>query len=142
MAEAIARRLLDRGVVGDLGRGVFVASAGVGTAGGARISREAVVALSRHGIEFDSRSTTLSPDMIRKADFVLCMTQAHAAVARELVSGEQDQQRKIMLIDPQHDIEDPIGMGVDAYDRVASRLMKLLPNRLREVLQPSEVKGG
>jgi len=142
MAEAIAKNLLESGAVGDLVEDVFVASAGVATAGGARISREAVAALRRHGIEFDSRSTTLSAEMIRKADFVLCMTKSHADLVRELVSGEQDQQRKIMLIDPQTDIEDPIGMGVDAYDRVASRLMKLLPSRLCEVLQQSEVEGG
>jgi protein-tyrosine-phosphatase len=142
MAEAISRTLLDRGTAGAAGEDVFVASAGVATTSGARTSREAIAALRRHGIEFHGRSTALSAEMIRKADVILCMTRAHVQLARELVRGERGQERKIMLVDPDGDIEDPIGMGVEAYDRVASRLLEILPARLREVLQQSEVTDG
>lgn len=142
MAEAIARWLIESGALGQPKPDVFVASAGVATAGGSPVSSEAIAALRRHGIEMDGRSAALSSEMVRRADLVLCMTESHAELVRELVQRDAGQIRKIMRVDPQGDIEDPIGMGVAAYDRVASRLLEILPGRLRDVLQQSEVEGA
>ena len=43
----------------------------------------------------------------------------------------------IERVDADADIEDPIGQGQPAYDRVADRLDRVIPARLREMLAPS-----
>ncbi len=139
MAEAIARRLLDEGVLGastSAGGDVFVASAGVSAGEGHPTTPETVEALARLGIGFDGRSLRLTPEMIRRADLVLCMTESHAQAARSLVAGDPDALAKIALVDPSGDVEDPIGLGQDAYDRLARRLSRVIPLRLQELLQP------
>jgi hypothetical protein len=64
------------------------------------------------------------------------MTPSHADAARRLVSGEVEHESKVVPVDPRAAMEDPIGMGQDAYDRLARRLQRGLPDRLRELLAP------
>lgn len=135
MAEGIARHLLETGAVEGVDSGVFVASAGVFAADGIPISPESADALGRRGIESDGSSKRLTPEMIQKADLVLGMTSSHVQAARMM--SEEGCETLIERIDPEQDIEDPIGMGQDAYDRVAERLDEVLPSRLRSLLSPS-----
>ena len=135
MAEGIARHLLESGAIEGVDPGLFVASAGVFASDGVPISPESADALARRGIEADIRSTRLTPEMVRKADLVLGMTSSHVQAAR-MMAGE-DCDTPIERVDPDRDIEDPIGMGQDAYDRVAERLDTVLPERLRSLLSPS-----
>jgi protein-tyrosine phosphatase len=135
MAEAIARHAIDRGLLGP-DAGVFVASAGVHASPGARPTRETIIALAEHDIEVDGSSTPLSAPMILKADVVLCMTEAHAQAARAMVADSPGDQAKIQRLDPAGDLEDPIGLGQEAYDALAQQLMELIPRRLKEVLVP------
>lgn len=135
MAEGIARHLLESGAIEGVDSGLFVASAGVFASDGVPISPESADALARRGIEADIRSTRLTPEMVRKADLVLGMTSSHVQAAR-MMAGE-DCDTPIERVDPDRDIEDPIGMGQDAYDRVAERLDTVLPERLRSLLSPS-----
>lgn len=129
MAEAIARHLLERGVGG--GADVFVASAGVAAAPGMPPTAEAVEALRALGIEHRGRSKSLTAEMIRNADAVFVMTEGHARFARDLVGGSDDA-GKITLLDPEGDIDDPIGTGRPAYDALARRLMAIIEKRLKE----------
>lgn len=122
MAEAIARSVLDDSEI-------FVASAGVAAMDGAPTSEETLRALEAIGIEYEGRSTPLSADMIRKADLVLCMTQAHQDVARTLVDDD-DLAERILLLDPDGDIPDPIGQGQGRYDELAKRLRAIIPGRI------------
>jgi protein-tyrosine-phosphatase len=134
MAEGIARAALEQGTAGVEGD-VFVASAGVHAFDGAPISAETVRALSERGIEPHGASKALTAEMIQRADAVLAMTQAHVESARALVAVDTPEAAaKIMRLDPDGDIEDPIGMGQAAYDRLAERLSSLIPRRLEEVL--------
>ena len=135
MAEGIARHLLESGAVEGVDSGLFVASAGGFASDGVPISPESADALVRRGIEADIRSTRLTPEMVHEADLVLGMTSSHVQAAR-MMAGE-DCDTPIDRVDPDHDIEDPIGMGQDAYDRVARRLDEVLPERLRSLLAPS-----
>ena len=135
MAEGIARQLLDDGAVEGVDSGLFIASAGVFASDGVPISPESADALARRGIQADIRSTRLTPEMIQKADLVLGMTSSHVQAARMMVG--EDSNTLIERVDPERDIEDPIGMGQDAYDRVAERLDEVLPERLRSLLAPS-----
>ena len=134
MAEAIARAELQGGKVpGVDGDGVFIASAGIFASDGAPVSYETIQALSRRDITTEGRSKPLTQDMIQNATVVLGMTQAHVDAARSLVSG--DEQAKIERLDPDGDLEDPIGMGQEVYERLACQLEELIPARLGELLQ-------
>jgi protein-tyrosine phosphatase len=134
MAEAIARNALEKDPSIAPDADVFVASAGVAAAPGLPVSAEAISALGKLGIEHEGSSKPLSAAMVRKADLVLCMSAAHAAIARRLVGDSPADLEKIHVLDSAGDIEDPIGQGQEAYDAVARRFARLIPQRLKELL--------
>ena len=129
MAEAIARQLVLSGAVEGVEPDLFVASAGVFASDGVPMSPESAAALERRGIDTDGTSKRLTPEMIRNADLVLGMTASHVDAARMMAGPECS--TRIDRVDPLGDIEDPIGLGQEAYDRVAERLDDVLPARLR-----------
>lgn len=133
MAEAIARDALEKGLVKGHGREVFVCSAGLAAWDGGPVSDETLEALSRMGIVFDGHSKRITPEMVRKATLVLGMTRAHVTAARALVAGEPHSE-KVQLLDPEGDVEDPIGMSQSAYDGLARRMAKVIPPRLAQLL--------
>jgi L-threonylcarbamoyladenylate synthase len=134
MAEAIARHYISHGFLGG-DEELFVASAGVQAPDGAPTTRETIESLKSLGIEYDSRSKKLTAQMIRKADLVFCMSENQAQVARTLVADSPQDQEKIVLLDTEGDIEDPIGMGQPAYDALCKRLSILVPQRLKEAIE-------
>ena len=131
MAEAIARSLLDEGLLGG-GSGFFVASAGVATGGGSRPTPEALAALTALGIDHTGTSKPLTEEMVRNADIVFGMTEGHVRVARE-AAGEAWADRVVRL-DPDRDIEDPIGLEQSAYDALAQDFLEIIPRRLKELM--------
>ena len=144
MAEALARALVadDRIVAAAAGGAdnnqseeVFFASAGVSASDGVPTSIETINALERLGIEFSGRSKALTARMIRNADLVLCMTRAQRDAATFLVYDDADAQSRILTLDEDADIPDPIGQSQDAYDQLAERLQTLLQDRLSKLLQ-------
>ncbi len=136
MAEAIARWLIEQGRVPSVGPEVFVASAGVAAGEGIPISEEAVMALARLGIEHDGTSKRLTPEMVRRASAVVGMTGGHVAEIRRMLgpagSGEVV---RVDRFDPASDVDDPVGMGVAAYDRLATQFVRQLPRRIPEWLR-------
>jgi protein-tyrosine-phosphatase len=142
MAEAIARDILERGGVDSAGGRVLVESAGISAFDGGSLTPETLDALEALGIRHEGRSKRLTADMIRAADHVLAMTPSHAEAARRLVEGEPEHQAKIGSVDPSAPMEDPIGMGQDAYDRLAKRLRDLLPARLGSLLAMGGTRTG
>ncbi len=137
MAEAVARHLIDRGLLGKR-PDVFVASAGVAAAAGDPVTPEAMEALRALGIDHDGTSKPLTPEMIRKADVVLGMTAGHIRTAAGMAP---EARAKILQLDPGNDIEDPIGRDQEAYDALARRLMKLIRRRLVEALDHEDRTG-
>lgn len=133
MAEGVARQVLESGRMGELGKDVFVCSAGLAAWDGGEISPETREALERMGITFDGHSKRLTAQMVRHADLVLGMTRNHVAAARALVAGEPHE-NKVQLLDPAGDLDDPIGMGQSAYDALAERMARVIPGRLKELL--------
>ena len=131
MAEALARHWLDNEPPGDIGE-VFVASAGVSAAEGIPPTQESLIALKERGIHHDGLSKTLTAEMLNNADLVFCMTASHVA-ATWIITGD-DNDDKIMRLDPSADIEDPMGSDQSAYDALADQFMELIPRRLKEKL--------
>ncbi|MSR69289.1 MAG: low molecular weight protein arginine phosphatase [Phycisphaerales bacterium] len=135
MAEAIARHQIDGGRVDGITDSIFVASAGTSACDGSEISREAIDSLTRMGISHDGSSKRITAAMIRRADLVLGMTASHVNGARGLVAGEKEHLAKILPLDPDGEVEDPIGMGTAAYDRLGAQLLELIPRRLSGMLK-------
>jgi protein-tyrosine-phosphatase len=134
MAEGIAQKLQEDGALPGLGQ-LFFASAGVQAFDGAATSAETVAVLERIKAPVPEHANRLTPDMIRKADLVLGMTSAHVSRARALVAGDPSAQAKIQPLDPEGDVEDPIGLGQRAYDELGAYFRELIPNRLVGMLQ-------
>ena len=136
MAEAIARSLIDKGLLGD-GSGFVVASAGVATGGGSPPTPEALGALAAMGIDHNGTSTTLTGEMVRNADIVFGMTAGHVRAATEAAGKKAAGKAaalRVVRLDPDADIDDPIGMDLSAYDALAKAFLKILPRRLKEFM--------
>jgi protein-tyrosine-phosphatase len=140
MAEAIGQRWLDeQHAAGRTEDRDLATSAGVSAGQDVVVSPETLVALEQLGISFDGRSKPLSAEMIRQADLVLAMTRSHLRAAESMLDGEADaaHRAKLQPLDPSGDIEDPIGLGQEAYDDLARRFVELIPARLDELLDLS-----
>lgn len=131
MAEALARNWLENDAPEAIGE-VFVASAGVSAADGFPPTQESITALKDRGIHHEGFSKTLTAEMIQNADLVFCMTASHVA-ATWIIAGD-DSEDKVMRLDPNTDVEDPIGADQRAYDALADHFMELIPRRLKENL--------
>lgn len=136
MAEAIARHLIESGGVEGIGD-VLVASAGVYAMDGAPPSHETIAALREYRIDHHGQSKALTAAMIAGATHVFGMTRAHVDAARDLAETLEDE-AKIVPLDPEGDLADPIGRGQDAYDHLAERLLELIPRRLKEMLSDED----
>ena len=134
MAEGIAQKLAEQGRFPATLGALFFASAGVSAFDGASTSHETVEVLRRLGAPVPEHSKRLTPEMIRKADLVLGMTAAHVARARALVAGDAGSQVKVQPLDPEGDVDDPIGLGQRAYDDLGAYLMELIPQRIAGML--------
>ncbi len=129
MAEAIARgQLSEREPDGTAFR---VLSAGVSASLGSPAASEAVETMRELGLDLQAhRSSPLTPEMVERAEVVFCMTPAHAQAARAIAPGSES---KIVTLDPDGGVPDPIGMGVEVYRQTAGRLTELIRARLEEL---------
>jgi L-threonylcarbamoyladenylate synthase len=76
------------------------------------------------------QSQPVTPDLLRRADLVYTMTDAHLDEVMELYPWAG---RKVSRLDPDGDVADPIGSSDAVYRRVASRLSKVIQERLQEL---------
>lgn len=135
MAEGLARRMLakQQGLPeAELdAAGLRVISAGAFAAPGLPPSPESIEIMQRHEIDISRhRSQPLTREMIHEADLILCMTQSHRRAVLAMVPSALD---KTLTLDVSgKDIEDPIGSGMEAYDRSARAIEHGLEQRLKE----------
>jgi len=135
MAAAIARTLLARrlGVKpDDLGaRRLRVASAGLHAGHGMPATSEAVVAAQEQGADLSTHfSQPATGDLLRRADVIYTMTDAHR---EEILDRHPEAAAKTSRLDPDGDIEDPIGYDQMVYSQVARHLSEVLESRLNEI---------
>ncbi|HWE01996.1 MAG TPA: Sua5/YciO/YrdC/YwlC family protein [Tepidisphaeraceae bacterium] len=138
MAEAIARHLLAAKLgVGESDlekKGLNVISAGSYAMPGARATPQAVDAVREFGCDLSHhRSRPLSVDLIHQADMIFTMSRNHASAVTALVPASAD---KVSTLDPDSDIEDPIGGSAALYQAVAGQLRELIEKRLQEKSLP------
>ena len=112
-------------------RHIVVQSAGVHAARGMRATREAVEAVKAFNGELSSHlSQGASLDLLRRADVIYTMTDAHR---QEVLDALPAAGRKTLRLDPEGDIDDPIGSGMSVYKQVAGHLADVLHKRLSEL---------
>jgi protein-tyrosine phosphatase len=112
-------------------RHLVVQSAGVHAQRGMRAAREAVDTVKSLGADLSSHfSQPAGLDVLRRADVIYTMTDAHRDEILRVYPGGM---HKTFRIDPEGDVPDPIGAGLQAYREVAQRLTELLKDRLNEL---------
>lgn len=137
MAAALAREVLASRLgckVGELGkRGLEVVSAGVFAANGVPAAEQAVQAARRRGADLTRhRSQKVTPELIKSADMVFCMTEFHVAEVCHLVPAAAG---KVGRLSRRGDIPDPIGGGAGTYTRIADRIDRALEASLKKDLE-------
>ena len=114
MAEGLFRA---RG--GEKKTGLTAASAGLFTQNGLPASPNAVTAARELGADIAGhRSRMLTPELVREARFLVCMTGAHYDRLCELYPNCAD---KILTLLPE-DVSDPFGGDLDTYRRAAAEI--------------------
>jgi len=134
MAEALARSLIARQLqVPEVEldkKGISVMSAGSVATSGARATPAAVEALKELGSDLSRhRSKPLTVELIHQADWIFAMGMSHAYAVRALVPSAAD---KVQTLNPDGDIDDPIGSEVSVYKDLAGQLQGLIQRRLEE----------
>jgi protein-tyrosine phosphatase len=134
MAQVLAGDLLAKryGVAADdlEAVDVRVVSAGIAAGSGMPASPEAVAVLRRRGLDLSKhRSRALSLELLNEADLVLTMTNAHRQAILESAAHLAG---KVLTLDPQGDVADPIGGPESAYERAAAQIESALRIRLKE----------
>lgn len=130
MAEGLARHLLAQGLLeGD--RKWQIQSAGAWASLGSPATPEAIDAMRRLGVDISThRSQPLTRDLIDWAAVIFAMSQTHLDQVLALDPHARD---KVRRLDPEVDVEDPIGRSQEVYDQTARTIRRLLEARLKEL---------
>lgn len=123
MAAAIARHQAK-----EAGVNLEVESAGTHALPGAPATEETVRVLQEGGVNPEGhRARLLTREMVQEADLVLTMTAAQAAYVRELAPEFADRVHTLgTFAGGGEDIQDPIGLGIEAYRECARKLAALI----------------
>jgi protein-tyrosine phosphatase len=110
---------------------VHALSAGVSARVGAPMTPEALQALQQLRIPTRSHSAlNLSADMVHNVEKIYCMTRAHRDAVIEMMPAVA---AKTQCLDPNGDVDDPIGKGHKEYVDCALRIHDLVRLRFDEL---------
>lgn len=134
MAEALCRRHLAQKLgcrVDELeAMGYSVRSAGTADLPSMPASTGALAACAGKGIDIRShRSRALSASLVKDSDLVFVMEQAHREAVLSLHPQVAD---RCVLLDPDGEIEDPIGQPLEVFHRCAEQIEGALEKRVGE----------
>ena len=106
-------------------------SAGISAKPGLPMTAEAQTALRHLGVPVPEHTTrAITPEMVSQAEVVYCMTEDHR---RSVIQMFPAAASKTKCIDPNGDIEDPIGAGLEKFVACAKRLQDLVRFRFDEL---------
>ncbi|MFQ5501356.1 MAG: L-threonylcarbamoyladenylate synthase [Phycisphaerae bacterium] len=112
-------------------KGILVQSAGSLGYSGSPVSRESVEVCQKRGVDIsDHTSQGLTVELIHSADHIYAMATQHIDAIHTLVPTHRG---KVVLLDSEGDVSDPIGGSLDEYERVAEQIHKALEARINEV---------
>jgi L-threonylcarbamoyladenylate synthase len=134
MAAAVARDILSRELKlspADLeAAGIHIGSAGTMAASGMPATPQGVQALAGLGIDLSShRSRPLERGLVDTADHIVVMSENHRRLILSIQPSARD---RVQMLDPDGDIEDPIGSDTAVYRKLAERMRPLIKHHLVE----------
>ncbi|MDA7951316.1 MAG: threonylcarbamoyl-AMP synthase [Pirellulaceae bacterium] len=113
-------------------RGVVVHSAGIAAFPGCNASNEAVRTLVDYDLDLtEHQSQLLNDKMVRQADLILTMTNAHYSAI--LAHWPQASMKTQLLAPNGEDVPDPIGGDTILYQECAKQIDRLIIKRLEEL---------
>jgi protein-tyrosine-phosphatase len=105
-------------------------SAGLSVQAGAPMTPEAQRALGQLGVPAVAhKAQNLTDAMVRDAEAIWCMTEGQC---QTLVARHPEAAGKIHRLNPERDIDDPTGLGPEAFLELGWQLQHLVRYRLRE----------
>ena len=130
------------------GRGDFqVFSAGIGAVDGQPPTPHAAMAMLEAGVDIsEQRSRSLTAELVRQADFILCMTHSHVdsihwmfpwAAEKTFVLREFDDALEAY----EKDISDPIGSSFDVYEDCRDQIQQGILSLLKFMEQNDVLRG-
>lgn len=106
-------------------------SAGLSARAGAPMTPEAQQALGELGITAQPHSArNVTVELLHQVERIFCMTQSHRAAVIDLMPSAAG---KTQCLDPDGDVEDPIGSSMAAYVNCARRIHALVQLRFDEL---------
>jgi protein-tyrosine phosphatase len=112
-------------------RGYLVSSAGTHGMGGGPATPEAVKACASLGVDISGhRAAALTPEQIHAADYIFGMTERHVETVAQLLPSAR---AVVVRLDPDDDVEDPIGGDPGLYESMAKRLEALVRRHLEGI---------
>jgi protein-tyrosine-phosphatase len=106
-------------------------SAGVSAREGAPMTIEAKQALHSIGISANGhRASNLTAELAQQVETIFCMTQAHRNAVIEIAPAAAG---KTLCLDPDGDVEDPMGSELANYVKCARRIHTLVRLRFDEI---------
>jgi protein-tyrosine phosphatase len=145
MAEAILKKKLAdrlRCTPAELSsRGFTVASAGMSAMPGGRATFEAIQTVGALGLDLEChRSRQVTEALVRQADLILTMTQAHR---HGILSHFPDVAPKVKTVCVDgRDVADPVGHPLPAYERAAEIIDSELDPWVDHLIQEAEADGA
>ena len=128
-AETASRLRIPFESIGDSAIGL--SSAGVAARPGAPMTTEAQAALRHLGVPVPEHSTRqLTTEMVNQAEVIYCMTQAYRQTVVDMFPASA---AKTMCMDPNGDIDDPLGAGLEVFLACAKRIRDLIRLRFDEL---------
>ncbi|MGH9873139.1 MAG: hypothetical protein ACRD9S_11845 [Pyrinomonadaceae bacterium] len=113
-------------------------SAGISVSVGAPMTAEAQQALRFLNVPVTSHSArNLTVELAHQVEKIFCMTEAHRNAVIDLVPAAA---AKTQCLDPDGDVEDPVGRGLDAYLDCAQRIHGLVRLRFDEIGVPGGIE--
>jgi len=136
MAEALCRLHLAQKLscrIDELGpMGYSVQSAGTADIAGMPASTGALTACAARGIDIRShRSRGLTASLVKDSDLILVMERAHR---EEVLSLHRQAADRCFLLDPDGEIEDPIGQPLEVFQRCAQQIHGAIEKRVGEMV--------
>ena len=114
------------------GEKIEVCSAGLGAGHGQPPSAHAVEVLKKEGIDIsDIRSQPVTPELLRRADYVFTMTRDHLDMLL-LLYPEMESKARLLRFDEaakggRSDVKDPIGGSRDTYEACKEEIKNAMP---------------
>ena len=120
-------------------------SAGLGTVNGARAAEEAVEAMREVGVDISRHASQMFSERgMARSDVILAMTEGHR---REIVRRWPEAEAKTFLLNSfgpggARDVEDPIGMPLEAYRHTRDEIIRALGDFLLYLSERGELGRG